>query len=68
MKYDGFIFMLILTGEFQTIIPLYGKATDALIFHDYAILSSSLTYISVNIFEDNSINIVKKQYTLTPAT
>ena len=68
MKYDGFVFMIIQIYENQTIVPLYGKATDALIFYDYSIANSTMMYNVVNIFDDNSINIVRKKYTLTPAT
>lgn len=68
MKYDGLIFILLLIHGGQMIIPLYSKVMDTLIFHDYEIRDSSLTYSVVNIVDDNSINITHERYTLTPAT
>lgn len=68
MKYDGLIFILLSIHEGQITIPLYAKGMDTLICHDYEIRDSSLTYTVVNIFDDNSINITHKRYTLTPAT
>ena len=68
MKYDGLVFILLSTHEGQITIPLYAKGMDTLIFHDYEIRDSSLTYTVVNIFDDNSINTVRQNYILTPAT
>ena len=68
MKYDGLIFMLLSNYGSQITIPLYAKGMDTLIFHDYEIRDSSLTYIIVNISDDNSINIERQNYTLTPTT
>ena len=68
MKYDGFIFILLSIHDAQIIIPLYGKVMNGLIFYDYEIRDSSLTYTVVNISDDNSINIVRENYILTPAT
>lgn len=67
MKYDGLIFILLSIDEGQITIPLYAKGL-ALIFHDYEIRDSSLTYTVVDISDDNSINIVRQNYILTPAT
>lgn len=68
MEYDGLIFIQLSIDEGQMTIPLYSKVMDTLIFHDYEIRDSSLTYSVVNIVDDNSIIITHKRYTLTPAT
>ena len=68
MKYDGLIFMLQQNYNEQTITLLHTKASNALIFHDYIVLDSSIIYFDVSVFEDNSINIERSQYTLTPTT
>ena len=68
MKYDGLIFILLSIHEGQITIPLYAKVMDTLVFHDYEIRDSSLTYTVVNISNDNLINIVRQNYILTPAT
>lgn len=73
MKYDGLIFMLIQVYKDQTVLdqavlPLFHKTTDNLSFSTYIVSNSVLTFDTMNIHEDNSIDTTRKQYILTPAT
>ena len=73
MKYDGLIFMLIQVYKDQAVfnqavLPLFGKTTNSLSFSTYTVLDSVLTFDTINIHEDNSVDTTRKQYILTPAT
>ena len=73
MKYDGLIFMLIQVYKDQAVFnqavfPLFSQTTNSLSFSTYSISNSILTFDTINIHEDNSIDTTRKQYILTPAT
>ena len=73
MKYDGLIFILIQVYKDQAVfnqavLPLFGKTTNSLSFSTYTVLDSVLTFDTINIHEDNSVDTTRKQYILTPAT
>ena len=68
MKYDGFIFILFQTDENQTVYSLFRKTTNSLSFSFCGIFNSLLSFATINVYEDNSIDITHEQYTLTPAT
>ena len=69
MKYDGLIFMLLQVNGQQTVVPLFSKKTNLVIFENYEVGNdSTIMYYFVEVREDNSINITHERYTLTPAT
>lgn len=73
MKYDGLIFMLIQNYKDQAVFnqavfSLFNKTTNSLSFSVYNISNSLLIFNTINIHEDNSIDMTHKEYTLTPAT
>ena len=68
MKYDGLIFMLIQAHGQQTVIVLDSKKTNILRFKDYELGDSTIVYSFVDVHEDNSVHVVIRECTLTPAT
>ena len=68
MKYDGLIFMLLQVPGQQAVILLYGKKTNILSFQDYELGDSIIGYYFIDVHEDNSVHVLSKKYTLTPAT
>ena len=68
MKYDGLIFMLLQHFEDKIVVPLFSKTTNSLRFSSYGISNSLLSFVTIDVYEDNSIDITRERYTLTPAT
>ena len=70
MKYDGFIFIkLYKTNGMSFIIPLVLNKSGILYFNSFSILPSDvMSYITIEVYEDNSVFLASRQYTLTPTT
>ena len=71
MKYDGFIFIkLYETNGTSSIIPFVRSNSGILNFNSFFVFGSKnvMNYIVIEVYEDNSIVLASRQYTLTPAT
>ena len=70
MKYDGFIFIKLYDADGMTIVPLAFKNAGIVGFTSCLIFPSRdvIHYIGIEVHEDNSIHLIHKEYTLTPAT